>query len=127
MQLESSLRLVSASLITLRSSPQYCRFKRGHRHSGDFSVAPNVDGLATLDAFNIEPVVINENAGQHMMDHNLYSISATVVPESSAHQLMFNSTAVEASQEEYYTTGKGVYTAPGGITKGFPELSGKKL
>ncbi|QKD49315.2 glucose-methanol-choline oxidoreductase [Fusarium oxysporum Fo47] len=72
---------------------------------------------ATLDAFNIEPVVINENAGQHMMDHNLYSISATVVPESSAHQLMFNSTAVEASQEEYYTTGKGVYTAPGGITK----------
>ncbi|KAJ4275191.1 hypothetical protein NW764_010699 [Fusarium oxysporum] len=82
---------------------------------------------ATLDAFNIEPVVINENAGQHMMDHNLYSISATVVPEASAHQLMFNSTAVEASQEEYYTTGKGVYTAPGGITNGFPELSGKKL
>ncbi|KAH7487080.1 hypothetical protein FOMA001_g5068 [Fusarium oxysporum f. sp. matthiolae] len=61
------------------------------------------------------------------MDHNLYSISATVVPEASAHQLMFNSTAVEASQEEYYTTGKGVYTAPGGITNGFPELSGKKL
>ncbi|KAK2483503.1 hypothetical protein H9L39_05295 [Fusarium oxysporum f. sp. albedinis] len=82
---------------------------------------------ATLDAFNIEPVVINENAGQHMMDHNLYSISATVVPEASAHQLMFNSTAVEASQEEYYTTGKGVYTAPRGITNGFPELSGKKL
>ncbi|EWZ01185.1 hypothetical protein FOYG_00858 [Fusarium oxysporum NRRL 32931] len=82
---------------------------------------------ATLDAFNIEPVVINENAGQHMMDHNLYSISATVVPEASAHQLMFNSTAVEASQEEYYTTGKGVYTAPRGITKGFPELSGKRL
>ncbi|SCO81488.1 related to Versicolorin B synthase [Fusarium oxysporum] len=82
---------------------------------------------ATLDAFNIEPVVINENAGQHMMDHNLYSISATVVPEASAHQLMFNSTAVEASQEEYYTTGKGVYTAPGGITNGFQELSGKKL
>ncbi|KAK2677911.1 FAD/NAD(P)-binding domain superfamily [Fusarium oxysporum f. sp. vasinfectum] len=82
---------------------------------------------ATLDAFNIEPVVINENAGQHMMDHNLYSISATVVPEASAHQLMFNSTAVEASQEEYYTTGKGVYTAPGGIANGFQELSGKKL
>lgn len=61
------------------------------------------------------------------MDHNLYSISATVVPEASAHQLMFNSTAVEASQEKYYTIGKGVYTAPGGIINGFPELSGKKL
>ncbi|KAF4502148.1 hypothetical protein FAGAP_1628 [Fusarium agapanthi] len=83
---------------------------------------------ATLDAFNIEPVVINENVGQHMMDHNLYSISATVVPEGSTHQLMFNSTVVEASQEEYYTTGKGVYTAPGGITNGFQELSrGGKL
>ncbi|EXL41184.1 hypothetical protein FOCG_16550 [Fusarium oxysporum f. sp. radicis-lycopersici 26381] len=80
-------------------------------------VTAGIGPQATLDAFNIEPVVINENAGQHMMDHNLYSISATVVPESSAHQLMFNSTAVEASQEEYYTTGKGVYTAPGGITK----------
>lgn len=62
-----------------------------------------------------------------MMDHNLCSISATVVPEASTHQLMFNPTAVEASQEEYYTTGKGVYTAPGGITNGFQELSGKKL
>ncbi|KAK2924301.1 FAD/NADP-binding domain superfamily [Fusarium oxysporum f. sp. vasinfectum] len=71
---------------------------------------------ATLDAFNIEPVVINENAGQHHSS-----------PEASAHQLMFNSTAVEASQEEYYTTGKGVYTAPGGIANGFQELSGKKL
>ncbi|KAK2133340.1 glucose-methanol-choline oxidoreductase [Fusarium oxysporum II5] len=82
---------------------------------------------ATLDAFNIEPVAINENVGQHMVDHNLYSISATVVPEASTHQLMFNSTAVEASQEEYYTTGKGVNTAPGGVTNGFQELSGKKL
>ncbi|KAM5371928.1 hypothetical protein ACJA88_009341 [Fusarium oxysporum] len=75
-------------------------------------VTAGIGPQATLDAFNIEPVVINENAGQHMMDHNLYSISATVVPESSAHQLMFNSTAVEASQEEYYTTGKGYYTHP---------------
>nr|RBQ98320.1 hypothetical protein FVER53263_11901 [Fusarium verticillioides] len=63
---------------------------------------------ATLDTFNIEPVVINENVGQHMMDHNLYSISATVIPKASTHQLMFNSTAVEASQQEYYTTGKGI-------------------
>ncbi|PNP82866.1 hypothetical protein FNYG_03743 [Fusarium nygamai] len=62
-----------------------------------------------------------------MMDHNLYSISATVVPEASTDQLMFNSTAVEASQEEYYTTGKGVYTAPGGITNGFQELSREQL
>ncbi|KAF4342456.1 glucose-methanol-choline oxidoreductase:gmc oxidoreductase [Fusarium beomiforme] len=82
---------------------------------------------ATLDAYNIEPVVINENVGQHMMDHNLYSISATVVPEASTHQLMFNTTAVEASQDEYYTSGKGVYTAPGGITNGFQELSHEKL
>ncbi|RBR17406.1 hypothetical protein FVER53590_11901 [Fusarium verticillioides] len=82
---------------------------------------------ATLDTFNIEPVVINENVGQHMMDHNLYSISATVIPKASTHQLMFNSTAVEASQQEYYTTGKGVYTAPGGITNGFQEISMEHL
>lgn len=62
-----------------------------------------------------------------MMDHNVYSISATVVPEASTHYLMFNTTAVEASQEEYYSTGKGVYTAPGGITNGFQELSSENL
>ncbi|GKT63338.1 glucose-methanol-choline oxidoreductase [Colletotrichum tofieldiae] len=82
---------------------------------------------ATLDAFDIEPVVINENVGQHMMDHNVYSISATVVPEASTHHLMFNTTAVQASQDEYYSTGKGVYTAPGGITNGFQELSNEQL
>lgn len=62
-----------------------------------------------------------------MMDHNVYSISATVVPEASTHYLMFNTTAVEASQNEYYSTGKGVYTAPGGITNGFQELSSEQL
>ncbi|KAF4958971.1 hypothetical protein FSARC_10874 [Fusarium sarcochroum] len=82
---------------------------------------------ATLDTFDIEPVVINENVGQHMMDHNLYSISATVVPEASTHQLMFNSTAVEASQEEFYSTDRGIWTAPGGITNGFQELSHQQL
>ncbi|KAK1510059.1 hypothetical protein CABS01_07731 [Colletotrichum abscissum] len=82
---------------------------------------------ATLKAFDIEPVVINENVGQHMMDHNVYSISATVVPEASTHYLMFNTTNVQASQDEYYSTGKGVYTAPGGITNGFQELSSEQL
>ncbi|KAL5602255.1 hypothetical protein FOBRF1_009788 [Fusarium oxysporum] len=101
-----------------------------HSQGRHRSIAASKEGIgpeATLDAFNIEPVAINENVGQHMVDHNLYSISATVVPEASTHQLMFNSTAVEASQEEYYTTGKGVNTAPGGVTNGFQELSGKKL
>ncbi|KAF4784731.1 hypothetical protein HER10_EVM0011723 [Colletotrichum scovillei] len=82
---------------------------------------------ATLEAFDIEPVAINENVGQHMMDHNVYSISATVVPEASTHYLMFNTTNVQASQDEYYSTGKGVYTAPGGITNGFQELSSEQL
>ncbi|KXH61843.1 hypothetical protein CNYM01_09038 [Colletotrichum nymphaeae SA-01] len=82
---------------------------------------------ATLEAFDIEPVAINENVGQHMMDHNVYSISATVVPEASTHYLMFNTTNVQASQDEYYSTGKGVYTAPGGITNGFQELFSEQL
>ncbi|KAJ3949070.1 uncharacterized protein N0V96_000181 [Colletotrichum fioriniae] len=81
----------------------------------------------TLETFDIEPVVINENVGQHMMDHNVYSISATVVPEASTHYLMFNTTNVQASQDEYYSTDKGVYTAPGGITNGFQELSSEQL
>ena len=62
-----------------------------------------------------------------MMDHNLFSISATVVPEASTHYLMYNTSAVEAAQDEYYTTGKGVYTATGGNTNGFQELSSEKL
>ncbi|KAL2873675.1 hypothetical protein SGCOL_011158 [Colletotrichum sp. CLE4] len=82
---------------------------------------------ATLEAFDIDPVVVNKNVGQHMIDHNVYSISATVVPEASTHYLMFNTTNVQASQDEYYSSGKGVYTAPEGITNGFQELSGEQL
>ncbi|KAH7253717.1 choline dehydrogenase [Fusarium redolens] len=118
-------RTVAASrevIVTLGTfqSPQMLMVSEANMRLGYWSEA-------TLDAFNIEPIVINDDVGHHMMDHNLYSISATVVPEASTHQLMFNSTSVEASQEEYYTTGKGVYTAPGGITNGFQKLSNEQL
>ncbi|RYP53508.1 hypothetical protein DL768_001545 [Monosporascus sp. mg162] len=82
---------------------------------------------ATLKKHDIEPVLINENVGQHMMDHNVFSIMAEVIPEASTHQLMFDTANVEAIQEEYYTNGTGVYTAPGGMTNGFQGLSDEEL
>lgn len=62
-----------------------------------------------------------------MMDHNAFSIMATVIPEASTHQLMFNTENIEAMQAEYYSTGTGVYTAPGGMTNGFQGLSNEQL
>lgn len=62
-----------------------------------------------------------------MMDHSLWSIMATVLPEASTHSLMFNTSVLEDMQAEYQLTNEGAFTAPGGITNGFQMLSDAKL
>ncbi|RDA92016.1 hypothetical protein CP533_6053 [Ophiocordyceps camponoti-saundersi (nom. inval.)] len=86
-------------------------------------IGPN----ATLANQHIDPVVINENVGQNMKDHSVFSIMASVKPEASVHQLFNNITNVMDYQEEYYRSGTGPFTAPGGMTNGFQALSDEKL
>ncbi|KAM0270233.1 hypothetical protein ACHAQH_009515 [Verticillium albo-atrum] len=81
---------------------------------------------AELEKFGIEPVHINENIGQHLDDHSVFSIMATVADEFSTSQYA-DFDLLQEIQEEFYTNGTGVYTAPSGITNGFQRLSEEEL
>lgn len=79
-----------------------------------------------LDDFGIEPVLINENVGQHLNDHSVFSIMALAQEEFSTSRFaQFENLA--AIQEEFYTNGTGPYTAPSGITNGFQKLTEQRL
>lgn len=85
-----------------------------------------VGPAAELEKFGIEPVYINENVGQHLDDHSVFSIMATVADEFSTSQYA-DFDLLQAIQEEFYTNGTGVYTAPSGITNGFQRLPEEEL
>ncbi|WZH39179.1 alcohol dehydrogenase [Fusarium acuminatum] len=84
---------------------------------------------AELEKFAIEPIVINENIGQHLNDHSVFSIMARVGDEIkfSSSQLATDFIMLQEAQEEFYNNGTGPYTAPTGITNGFQRLSEQEL
>jgi choline dehydrogenase len=75
----------------------------------------------------IEAVYINENIGQHLDDHSVFSIMATVDATHSTSQLQAEFELLEDAQEEFYSNGTGPYSAPSGITNGFQRLSEQEL
>jgi hypothetical protein len=61
------------------------------------------------------------------MDHHVFSIMAKTTPEGSMHREFINLPDIQASEEEYYSKGSGVYTGIGGATNAFQEYSEEKL
>ncbi|PHH89614.1 hypothetical protein CDD83_5656 [Cordyceps sp. RAO-2017] len=82
---------------------------------------------AALRAQGIEPWVVNEDVGQHMIDHNVFSIMARSSPEASTHRQTYDLPALQAVQAEYYANASGPYTAPTGITNAYQQLSVEQL
>lgn len=72
-------------------------------------------------------MLINENVGQGMNDHNVFSIMAKSTLEASTSQVNNNVLNLIAAQDAYYTNLTGPYTAPSGITNGFQQLSNQTL
>ncbi|ROT39605.1 alcohol dehydrogenase [Sodiomyces alkalinus F11] len=99
----------------------------------------------TLEYYGIEPIVVNENIGQqqepppslpssmliirrhNLDDHSVFSIMAKVDDEHSTSQYSVQFDLLAEAQEEFYSNGTGVYTAPSGITNGFQKLSEQEL
>lgn len=80
-----------------------------------------------LEQFGIEPILVNENIGQNLDDHNVFSIMARVDHEYSTSQYANQFPLFQDIQEEFFTNGTGPYTAPSGITNGFQRLSEQEL
>lgn len=80
-----------------------------------------------LDRNGIDAVRINENIGQHLNDHSVFSIMALSQQSASTSSMAANSSSLEAAQQEFFDSLTGPYTAPSGITNGFQQLSNSTL
>jgi choline dehydrogenase len=99
----------------------------GAFHSPQLLMVSGIGPSGQLEDFGIEPVVINENVGQHLNDHNVFSIMAVTEPQFSTTQMLADFDNLRAAQEEFYNNLTGPYTAPSGITNGFQQLSEEEL
>ncbi|GKT76611.1 glucose-methanol-choline oxidoreductase:GMC oxidoreductase [Colletotrichum tofieldiae] len=99
----------------------------GAFNSPQLLMVSGVGPSAQLEEFAIEPVHINENVGQHLNDHSVFSIMATSTPEFSTSDMAATYSALREAQNEFYTNLTGQYTAPSGITNAFQKLSETEL
>ncbi|OLN86760.1 Pyranose dehydrogenase 1-like protein 2 [Colletotrichum chlorophyti] len=99
----------------------------GAFNSPQLLMVSGIGPSAQLEQFGIEPVLINENVGQHLNDHSVFSIMATSTPEFSTSDMAATYTALREAQNEFYTNLTGQYTAPSGITNAFQKLSEEEL
>ncbi|KAF1994984.1 GMC oxidoreductase [Amniculicola lignicola CBS 123094] len=82
---------------------------------------------AELERVGITPILVNENIGQHLDDHSVFSIMARVKPSASTTTMSSSPDNLQAAQEAFFTNLTGPYTAPSGITNGFQSLSNEEL
>ncbi|KAK7531986.1 GMC oxidoreductase [Phyllosticta citribraziliensis] len=80
-----------------------------------------------LEKYGIDIVHINENIGQHLNDHSVFSIMALSTPEFSTSDMAATYSDLRAAQLEFYSNLTGQYTAPSGITNAFQRLSAEEL
>ncbi|KAK1961261.1 GMC oxidoreductase [Colletotrichum sublineola] len=99
----------------------------GAFQSPQLLMVSGVGPSAQLKEFGIEPVHINENIGQHLNDHSVFSIMATSTPEFSTSDMVATYSALREAQNEFYNNATGQYTAPSGITNAFQKLSEDEL
>ncbi|KAL1393106.1 GMC oxidoreductase [Phyllosticta capitalensis] len=82
---------------------------------------------AVLDKFGISPIHINENVGNNLNDHSVFSIMALSTPEFSTSDMVSTYAKLREAQDEFYSSRTGEYTAPSGITNAFQRLSAEEL
>ncbi|EFQ35153.1 GMC oxidoreductase [Colletotrichum graminicola M1.001] len=99
----------------------------GAFNSPQLLMVSGVGPSAQLKEFGIDPVHINENIGQHLNDHSVFSIMATSTPEFSTSDMSATYMALREAQNLFYTNATGQYTAPSGITNAFQKLSEDEL
>ena len=100
----------------------------GAFHTPQLLMVSGVGPEEQLSRFGISITHANDNVGQHLNDHSVFSIMAHASPDAgSASTRDNNITNLIAAQELFYTQDKGTYTAPSGITNGFQQLSNQTL
>lgn len=99
----------------------------GAFHSPQLLMTSGIGPEAELEKFGITPVVVNENIGQHLNDHSVFSIMARAQASASTTDMSRSTENLRAAQEAFYQNLTGQYTAPSGVTNGFQKLSEQEL
>lgn len=88
-----------------------------------------------LHSFNIDPLVINENVGDHMQDHTAVSIIHEIKPQFAANasiqDMIYDTNVLNHEQRSFYAGGaarwNSKYSATGGTTNAFQQMSNAEL
>jgi choline dehydrogenase len=99
----------------------------GAFHSPQLLMLSGIGPSAELKKFDIKPVVVNENVGQHLNDHSVFSIMARAQDSASTTDMSRTPENLRAAQELFYTNLTGPYTAPSGVTNAFQKLSEEEI
>ncbi|KAL6707101.1 hypothetical protein ACN47E_004853 [Coniothyrium glycines] len=99
----------------------------GAFHSPQLLMVSGIGPEEELKKVGIEPVVVNENVGQHLNDHSVFSIMARAQDSASTTDMSRTPQSLREAQTLFYTNLTGPYTAPSGITNGFQKLSEDRL
>ncbi|KAF1828868.1 glucose-methanol-choline oxidoreductase-like protein [Decorospora gaudefroyi] len=99
----------------------------GAFHSPQLLMTSGIGPRAELERVGIEPVIVNENVGQHLNDHSVFSIMARAQDNASTTDMSRTPENLRAAQMEYYQNLTGQYTAPSGVTNGFQQFTQQQL
>ncbi|KAI8943833.1 hypothetical protein NX059_001806 [Plenodomus lindquistii] len=99
----------------------------GAFHSPQLLMVSGIGPAQELAKVGIEPVVVNENVGQHLNDHSVFSIMARAQDFASTTDMSRTPESLREAQTLFYTNLTGPYTAPSGITNGFQKLNESQL
>ena len=99
----------------------------GAFHTPQLLMVSGIGPAEQLRKVGVQPVHINENVGQHLDDHSVFSIMARVNPNASTTSMSSTPDNLQAAQADFYNNLTGPYTAPSGITNGFKKLSVEEL
>ncbi|KAH7393093.1 glucose-methanol-choline oxidoreductase-like protein [Pyrenochaeta sp. MPI-SDFR-AT-0127] len=99
----------------------------GAFHSPQLLMVSGIGPAEELKKVGIEPVVVNENVGQHLNDHSVFSIMARAQDNASTTDMSRSPESLREAQTLFYTNLTGPYTAPSGITNGFQKLTEAQL
>ncbi|KAJ4398657.1 hypothetical protein N0V91_010012 [Didymella pomorum] len=99
----------------------------GAFHSPQLLMVSGIGPADELEKVGIEPVVVNENIGQNLNDHSVFSIMARAMPNASTTEMSSSPENLREAQTLFYTNLTGPYTAPSGITNGFQRLTEQQL
>ncbi|EMD59246.1 hypothetical protein COCSADRAFT_41121 [Bipolaris sorokiniana ND90Pr] len=99
----------------------------GAFHSPQLLMVSGIGPKAELEKVGITPLVVNENVGQHLNDHSVFSIMARAQDSASTTDMSRTPENLRAAQTKFYQNLTGPYTAPSGVTNGFQKLSEDEL